>query len=354
MKRPAPLLTLFLVLLLNGGCEEPPPPPVDQSARPAKLFRVTAQPNAARHELVGRVEAAQTIDVSFQVSGELWELPIRQGQTLRAGELVAALDPLGFNLAAQEAAVQRRLAEQDLARKDALLRDRSIAQAAADDARAQFDLSEIRLAQARKRQADARILAPFDAVVTRRYVDNRTRVRDGEPIARLMDLNALKVVVSVSEALMATVLLNGRLPDATARFDFLPEATFPLRYLDHVGEANPVAQTFDVTFGMTRPQGLNILPGMTAAVRLERDNHPVNGFTIPASALVSDAEGRFFVWVYDPATAAITRRPVRPGAPLPQGITIEQGLVDGDLIVAAGATQLRPGMRVQPRTGAGS
>jgi len=354
VKQLAPLLPLFLAMLLIAGCEEPPPPPADQSSRPAKLFRVTAAPHTTQHEFVGRVEAAQTVDVSFRVSGEVWELPVRQGQTLRAGELVAALDPVDFDLAVQEATVQRRLAEQDLTRKDALLRDRSIAQALADDARAQFDLSEIRLAQARKRQADARIVAPFDAYVTRRYVDNRTRVRDGEPIARLMDLTELKVVVSVPEELMATVLLNGRRPSAAARFDFLPEASFPLRYLDHVGEANPVAQTFDVTFVMKPPEGLNILPGMTAAVRLERGTGSGTGLAIPASALVSDAEGGFFVWVVDPETWAVSRRTVRPGSPLPHGIAIEHGLADGDLIVAAGATQLQPGMRIHARDGAGS
>jgi RND family efflux transporter MFP subunit len=353
VKSLATLLPIVLLTLLIAGCEEPPPPPVDQSSRPAKLHRVTAQARLAQHEFVGRIEAAQTVDVSFQVSGEVWELPIRQGQTLRAGELVAALDPVSFDLAVQEATVQRRLAEQDLQRKETLLRDRSISQSAVDDARAQFDLSDIRLAQARKRQADARIMAPFDAYVTRRYVDNRTRVRDGEPVARLMDLNELKVVVSVPEELMASVLLNGHRPSAAARFDFLPASTFPLRYLDHVGEANPVAQTYDVTFAMARPDDANILPGMTASVRLERRDGAAEILTIPASALVSDAEGRFFVWVFDPATSTVKRRPVRPGSPLPQGVAIEDGLADGELIVAAGAAQLQPGMRVDVLDGSG-
>jgi RND family efflux transporter MFP subunit len=342
---------LVLVLLFAlAACERPPPPVADQSSRPAKLFRVTAQPDTLQYEFVGRVEASQTVDVSFEVAGEVLDLPIRQGQTLRAGDLVAALDPLNFDLAVQEAAVQLRLAEQDLARKEALLRDRSISQSVVDEARAQFELGEIRLAQARKRQTDARITAPFAAYVTRRYVDNRTKVRDGDPIARLMDLNELKVVVSVPEELMATATVNGGLA-GSARFDFLPGEAFPLQYLDNAGEANPVAQTYDVAFTMARPAGWNILPGMTAAVRLQQSHGPAARVHVPASALQSDAAGAFFVWVFDPETSSVSRRTVVAGAPLPQGIAIESGLEDGELIVAAGASQLQPNMRIHALDG---
>jgi RND family efflux transporter MFP subunit len=344
--RPLLLALLTAVLIPSAGCERPPPPVEDQSSRPAKLFRVTAEPATLQHQLIGRVEAAQMVDVSFQVAGELRELPIRQGQTLRAGELVAALDPVDFELAVQEATVQLRLARQDLERKEALLRDRGISQSVVDEARAQFDLAGIRLAQARKRQADARIDAPFPAYVTRRYVDNRTQVGAGEPIARLMDLAELKVVVSVPEELMATVDVHGHGIAGSARFDFLPGEEFPLRYLENIGEANPVAQTYDVAFVMPRPEQWNILPGMTAIVRLQHANGPARHVHVPASALQSDPAGGFYVWVFDPQTTSVSRRAVTAGAPLPQGIAIESGLSDGELVVTAGASQLQPAMRV--------
>lgn len=347
------LLRGGLLLLLLGGCERELPAIAEQASRPAKLFRVTAEPAVVQHEFVGRVEAAQTVDVSFEVGGELVELPVRQGQALRPGALVAALDPLDFDLAVQEAEVQLRLARQDLERKETLLRDRSVSQSAVDDARAQFELTQIRLSQARKRQADARISAPFAAYVTRRFVDNHTRVRSGEVIARLLDLTELKIVVSVPEELMATVS-EDRVVAVSARFGFLPDEVFPLTYRDNAGEANDVAQTYDVSFTMARPQRWNILPGMTASVRLELTESVNPAVTIPVNALLGDAAGGFFVWVYEPQTSKVIRRAVQAGALLAQGIVIDSGLADGELVVTAGASQLQPGMRIHALGDAGA
>jgi RND family efflux transporter MFP subunit len=262
---------------------------------------------------------------------------------------VASLDSRDFELAVQEASVQLRLAAQDLQRKESLLAEQGISASVVDDARAQRDLWSVRLAQAQERLDDTRILAPFDAYVAHRYVDNRTRIRAGDRIARLLDLNELKVVASVPSALLATVTPE-RVVSIAAAFDFLPDRTFPLEYRESSGEANPVAQTYEVTFTMARPEGpVNILPGMTAQVRIELQA-PGSGQTlaVPTTALQSDPGGGFYVWVYDPATMEVTRRPVTVAAPLAEGVAVASGLGDGELIVAAGASQLQEGMRVRP------
>ncbi len=342
--RPALLLMAFGLVV---GCERVEPPVEDQAVRPAKLFRVTAQHSTTSHEFVGRVDAAQSLDIAFEVDGALQELPVREGQALARGALVAALDPTSFQLAEREAEVQLRLATQDLQRKEALLRDRGISQSAVDDARAQFELSRVRLAQARERLAKSRITAPFDAFVARRYVDNRTRVRVGDKVARLSDLHELKVVASVREDLIATVTPE-RVVAITARFDFLPERRFPLTFLERSGEANPVAQTYAVTFTMARPADVNLLPGMTAQVRVElRADSADAGITIPTTALQSAPDDSFFVWVFDPETGRVDSRPVVVAQPRHDGIGIRSGLADGELIVAAGASQLQKGMRVR-------
>src|SRR5690606_30422755 len=157
---------------------------------------------------------------------------------------------------------QLRLAAQDLERKQALLRRNGISQALVDDAQAHHDLALVRVAMAEARLADSRIAAPFDAVVGRRFVDNRNRVQVGEPIVRLLDLHHLDVITDVPGNLFATVARE-RVDSVTATFDFLPGRTFALAYRESSGEANPVAQTYQVRFSMPRPEGVNILPGMT-------------------------------------------------------------------------------------------
>jgi RND family efflux transporter MFP subunit len=294
------------------------------------------------------VQAAETVDVSFEVAGELARLPLREGSTVAAGGLVAALEPTDFELAVREAEVQLRLAALDLERKEMLLREQGIPRSVVEDARTQHELWQVRLAQARERQADARIVAPFDALVARRYVDNHTRVQVGEPIVRLLDMSVLEIVASVPSSLLATVTPE-QVVSMTARFDFLPDRAFPLTYQESSGEANPVAQTYEVTFAMAPPVGVNVLSGMTARVRIEltRQDAPA-AMTVPTTALQSDAQGQFYVWIFDPASGAVTRRAVSVGRPGGDGVMVERGLEEGELVVAAGASQLQDGMRVRP------
>lgn len=339
--------SLLLLVTVLSGCERTQAPVADQSVRPAKLFRVSSLGATVSHDFVGRVEAAQAVDVSFEVAGELVQLPILEAQDLQAGDLVARLDPTDFELAVREAEVQVRLAAQDLERKEALLRQQGIPRSVVDDARANHDLWVVRLDQARERLADTRIVAPFDARVAARYVDNRSRVQPGEPVARLLDLSHLTVVANVPAGLLATVTPD-RVVAMTARFDFLPDEPFPLTYRESRGEASPVAQTYEVSFTLQRSDAVNILPGMSARVRVDLRADSRGSIQVPASALLSDPESNFFVWVYDPATSLVERRRVVVGSPFPTGIGIRRGLTDGELVVMAGASQLQEGMRVRP------
>jgi RND family efflux transporter MFP subunit len=342
-------LLLPLVLVLLTGCEAASEAVIeDQSVRPARVFRVTAEGATTTHEYVGRVEAAQTVDVSFEVAGPLARLPVREGQTVRAGELIAALDPTDFQLALREADVQLKLARQDLERKDKLFRDRGISESVVDDARALYDLRAVRVLQAREALADTRIVAPFDAYVARRFTDNHVNVRVGDKIARLNDLNELFVVASIPQSLAATSTAEN-VVSRRARFAFIPDERFDLEYRENTGEADAVAQTYEVTYAMPRPEAWNILPGMSATVELElnvKEGTSLN-ISIPTSALVADAEKAFFVWVYDPATHYVERRAVEVGPAEATGVPIRTGLSGGELIVATGATNLQSGMRVR-------
>lgn len=349
----------LLVLLASlSACERTTPPAADQAIRPAKLFQVAIQDNAVTHQLVGRVDAAQTIDMSFEVAGTLLSLPLREGQSAPRGTLIAALDNTDFQLAVREAEVQVRLTAQDLRRKEALLRDRGISESVVDDARARYELSRVRAAQAKERLAKTRISAPFDGVVSSRYVDNRTRVGVGERIVRLADLNTLKVLVAFPETLMAQLALGragpasnkatSTTPTITAEFGVLPGEQFPLTFAENTGEANDVAQTFTVSFVMPRPPEHNLLPGMTATVRIQSPtNSRPSPLAIPTSALQSDAGGDFFVWLFDPDTQQVNRRPIQVADLRGGGIGVTSGLVVGDIVIAAGASQLQDGMRVR-------
>ena len=97
------------------------------------------------------------------------------------------------------------------------------------------------------------------------------------------------------------------------------------------------------------PKDLNILPGMTAEVRLSVNGKAQDSqFSIPTSALVSAADGRFFVWVVPPDGGPVEQRFVDARAPTAEGALIADGLQPGEAIVSSGAAYLQKGMQVRP------
>lgn len=341
------VLFLTIAAALAGCNRQEPPEIVDQSVRPAKIFSISTDADFERHEFVGQVEAAQTIDMTFRVPGPLIELAVLEGQSIPKGTLVAAIDDTDYALALREAKVQLELARQDLTRKRQLLRERGISRSIVDDARALYDLRQVAVEKAEENLTRTQLHAPFDAYVAQRFTDNHVNVRPGDPIVRLMDLNELFIVMNAPAKLAATTTPELIL-SAHARFPFLPEQQFELTFRENRGQSNAVAQTFEVTFTMPRPEGLNILPGMTATVEIAL-NLPVAqaSIRIPTSSLVSDPAKNYFVWKFDPESQLVTRQPVEVGPAMGKGITITSGLASGDLIVASGAAHLQPGMKVR-------
>ena len=91
-----PVLTAILIT----GCADSQEPvaATDPVPRPALIATLNQPSNRILHEFVGKVDAAQTVDLSFEVSGQLTSLLPREGDRLVEGSLIAALDPTPFEI----------------------------------------------------------------------------------------------------------------------------------------------------------------------------------------------------------------------------------------------------------------
>src|SRR5262249_17961453 len=97
-------------LLLAAGCAQPPAPPAEV-VRPVKTMIVTAGSDTRERLLPGTVEASRRVELAFQVPGILASLPVREGQSVAKGEVIAQLRQDEF-----EAQLKSRQSELDQAR----------------------------------------------------------------------------------------------------------------------------------------------------------------------------------------------------------------------------------------------
>jgi RND family efflux transporter MFP subunit len=205
------------------------------------------------------------------------------------------------------------------------------------------------LDEATLRLGDTELLAPFDGIIASRFVENFQNVQAKQAIVSLQDISRVEVVINLPEndVIRASTETVGQI---YARFDAIRDATFPLKIKEFGTQADPTTQTYPATLSMDPPEGVNILPGMTAQVSvefLEGGMTAGNYFLVPATAVFSEGTNDNFVWKIDSGSMTATKTPVKVGALNGEDIEIGEGLSTGDTVAAAGVHHLREGMKVR-------
>ena len=348
-------ISAFLLLLVSSfllaGCKEKEEVAAPEPVRPVKLHTVTQGLQDLQMSLPGKIRAAQRSELSFKVSGPLQELPIEEGQVVEKGELIAQILKRDFETAITEAKARELEAEQQYNRYKELYAKRQVSKADFDRYRASRDVARAQLEDAQNALQDTTLLAPFDGVIARRYVENFQKVQAKEPIVFLQHIDKLEVLIDVPELMMAQFSQSDEI-SVTAEFDSAPGTTYPLSVKEFSTDADPATQTYQVVLAMDQPEEINILPGMTAkvnAVAGEQTPTSQGSVSIPAISVLNDADGNDYVWVFSADDKTVSKAKVSIG-PLEgtKNVVVTEGLNDGDIIVMAGVSKLQEGMQVRP------
>jgi RND family efflux transporter MFP subunit len=334
-------------MLTGCGQEEEKKPEV---IRPVKIFHITTAASGSMRSFPGKVDASEKADLSFRVPGKIIEFPIKEGDKLKKGELIAKLDPKDYQIALDGAKSQAEYAKVQLERYAKQLEEKFISQSKYDQKKTENDVAQSNLDTATKNLEYTQLQAPFDGEIAARYVENFQTVKEKEPIVRLHNRTNIDVTVQIPESVI--IKAKGKTNNSMeAEFDSVPGKRYPAQIKEISSQPDPDTQTYKVTLTLPAPEKLNILPGMTATIYVhfnfaEGPNKTV--FMVPTSAIFADEKGVSSVWIIDPTTQAVTKRNVKMGQLEGENTPITEGLATGDTIVSAGVKFLREGMKVRP------
>ncbi len=322
------------------------PAAAQEAAKPVKLMQVSETTPGFSRQFFGRVAARQTVDLAFQVAGQIVDMPVTEGFVIPKDGLIARLDQEPFELQRDRARLQKDQADRTVARLSRL-RGSTASQVAVDDAETAAQLAAIAVRDAEYALEHATLTAPFDALVSSRAVEAFTTVSAGTPIVRIHDMSELRIEVDVPEILFQR---SGQEDDITITAKFpVSDEIFPLEIREFDAETSSVGQTFRIQFGLTPPEGLQILPGSSVTVTVQVQDERT-GIFIPPTAVVADASGALGVLVFSPvgADAGTVRRVPVTIEPTQSGdVRVLAGLSDGDEIVVTGGGALTDGQAVR-------
>jgi multidrug efflux system membrane fusion protein len=341
-----------LSLAALAGCSriEVPAEPV----RAVKVMTVGASGLLAQHEFSGEVRPRVESRLGFRVAGKITQRQAEIGQHVKAGAVLAQLDPQDYRLAAEAARAQaaaaatnRDLAAADFKRFQALREQNFISGAELERrestlkaAQAQYEQAQAQLAAQGNQARYTNLVADVSGVVTAVEAEPGQVVAAGTPVVRIAADGARDVVFSVPEDKVtalrpgsevkvrlwaANTVLNGRIREVAASADPATR-TYPVKVSLDAAMQPPLGATVTVMPQALSRAGLQVIK-------------------IPTSALRQEGKGSA-VWVLDRQTMTVRSQTVQVATADGNDAVIAAGLEPGMQIVTAGVHVLAPGQKV--------
>jgi RND family efflux transporter MFP subunit len=325
----------------------------DGEARTAvPTVTVSEQPMPRYLALTGSLAGNRSSQVAADGIGRVRETFIERGSVVQAGDVLLQLDVRSARLSQNEALAQaeasrsqRDRALRDCERSERLLQGRVIGQSEYDRSKAECSASqwssEAALARAEianKAIGDATVRAPFAGMVVERSISVGEYVRPGTPIARLVQVDPLRLELTIPESEISRVRAG-----QSVEFDV---TAFPgERFRGTVALVSPAIREGSrdrIVEAIVANPDKRLLPGMFALARIEtgRDPKPV----VPASAIRGEGtKSRVFAIV----DGRLEERMVQVGEREGDLYALEKGVKPGDRIARDAAQNLRDGLLVQ-------
>ncbi|KIL99853.1 putative Co/Zn/Cd efflux system membrane fusion protein [Paramagnetospirillum magnetotacticum MS-1] len=346
----------------------PSPQPSKTNGRPGgpdgRPVAVTVAAAARRDmpiylDAIGTVQAYNTVTVRSRVDGELVEVLFKEGQDVRAGDVLAQIDPRTYRAQYEQAlatrdkdSAQLEAARRDLARYVSL-GDRVSGQSV-DTQRAlvrQLEASvradEASASNAKTMLSYTVIAAPIDGRTGMRLVDrgNIVRASDATGLVTLTQVQPISVVFTLPQQSLGAV--NERLrQDGKLSVQALQPET---RALADTGELELVDNQIDQTTGTIKLKAVmpnaerKLWPGGFVNVRLLLSVRK-DGLVVPAQAVQRGPQGTYVFAVKE--DRSVEMRSVKVTTVEAGQALLDDGLTEGDTVVVEGTAKLQPGSRI--------
>jgi membrane fusion protein, multidrug efflux system len=343
-------IALSSVIVL-AACSKPAPAP--EPVRAVKVMTVGQSAMEASSEYAGEVRARVESRLGFRVAGKIARRQAEVGQRVKAGQVLAQLDPQDYKLSADAARAQLAAAttNRDLAAADykrfQTLKDQNFISGAELErrettlkaAQAQLDQAQAQLANVGNQVGYTNLVADMSGVITAVEAEPGQVVSAGTPVVRIAQDGARDVVFNVPEDRAQLLPLGSEITIKR----WASDETIKGRLREVAASADPLTRTYQAKIAIDAQSAPPL--GSTVYVYPPSMTQGVAAIKLPTSA-VFESNKQSTVWLLDKQAMTVKAQTIQIATADGNEAVVTSGLKAGDVVVVAGVHVLAPGQKV--------
>lgn len=335
------LIPIFIIagILLFVSCNETPSN--QEGDVPVEIYTVRVDSAAFKQGYTGVVEEQRASMLSFQVSGNVEFVNVRENQKVVKGEVLAGINKQILQDSYNAALSTLKQAEDTYIRMESLYKSRSLPEIKWVETQTALQQARSIASIAKENLQNAILTAPFSGIITSQMAEAGMIVSAGMPLFRLTDVDSVKIKISVPENEISEIRIG-------QKCEFHVSALNNRNFVGTITEkgivANPLSHTYEILISLHKKID-GLLPGMICHVDILDDNlYPQ--ILLPVSVIQLNGN-HTYVWIVKNGIA--TREEISIGKLHKDGVIVERGLKEGDQVIVNGYQKISNGTRVESR-----
>ena len=289
-------------------------------------------------EFLGSFTPNREIEIKPLAGGEVIQLPINEGQGVKAGQLIAKLDDEQIRFQIEALQVTLEGYQNDLKRYEVLVKGDAVPAVNLERTQLSIRGTQAQIKQLKKQLENTVITTPFAGIVTSKMIEKGSVVSMGAPIAKITDISALKLVVNIPEKSINQFRVGQSISIETQVY---PNVYFKGK-VNMVGVEGDAAHNYPVEIIVQNGNNNPLKAGMYGSI-VNENQLKAQTLAVPRQAIVGSTK-KAQVYIIDNGKAVL--KDVTIGVTNNEYYEITKGIKEGDQVIVSGQINLQNGTPV--------
>lgn len=339
------LISCLMMVLFLSGCHNNQNTKSDSNSTTAvkvKVQKIDASANSDEQPYIGMVEESLSVPISFLISGNVKQVLVSEGQSVRKGQLLAVLNDENYLSAYQITASKEKQAKDAFNRLASMYKNGSLPEVKYVEIQTGLEQAHSMTAMSKKNMNDCKLYSPMSGTVGKRMIEPGMSIIPGNPVFQLVKIEKVYATVPIPENEIAAIKKG---QSASVQVAALENKSFEGTIEEKGVMSNPLSHTYNVKIILNNPEKL-LQPGMVCKAMIHNSTS-LNQIVVPSNVIQVDRTGQKYLFTINPNTNKVLRKNIKVGALYRNGVIVTEGLQSGDQVIIDGYQKVSDNDAVQ-------